>query len=188
MSILRNPSVRHEIEMLDGQYEDLQDRRSKIVREMNQQILGLLDSQGGGDPFELREEISQIRARAEEATEKAVIPFQFDRLRQLQYHILMQRLGAVKVLTNDPLATELDISDAQKEELREAAEEIDEELAREIAKLRSRAMQDLFSRLKQNQQNKLSKILGEEFHYRELPKGQRQQPASSKPASTANGR
>jgi hypothetical protein len=49
-------------------------------------------------------------------------------------------------------------------------------------------MQDLFSRLKQNQQNKLSKILGEEFHYRELPKGQRQQPASSKPAATANGR
>ena len=171
ISILRDSAVRHEIEMLDEQYEDLQERRSEIVRAMNQQILGLLDSQGG-DPLELREEISQIRTRAEEATEKAVLPFQFERLKQLQYHILMQRLGAVNVLTNDPLATELGISDEQKEELREAAREIDEELAREIAKLRSRAMQDLFSRLKQNQQIKLSKIMGDEFHYMELPKRQ----------------
>ena len=69
-----------------------------------------------------------------------------------------------------------------------SAEEIDEELAREIAKLRSRAMQDLFSRLKQNQQVRLSKILGDEFHYQELPKEKRRQAGSSKPASTANGK
>jgi hypothetical protein len=187
MSILRNPSVRHEIEMLDEQYEDLQDRRSTIVGEMNQQILGLLNSQGG-DPLELRAEIVQIRARAEEATEKAVLPFQFERLRQLQYHILMQRVGAVNVLINDPLATELGISDEQKAELREAAKEIDDELAREIAKLRSQAMQDLFSRLKQNQQIKLSKIMGDEFHYMELPKGQRKPIGSKKPTSAANGK
>ncbi len=187
MSILRNPSVRREIEMLDEQYDDLQEHRSKIVGAMNQQILGLLNSQGG-DPLALRETIGQIRAQAEEATDHAVLPFQFDRLKQLQYHILMRRLGAVNVLTNDPLAKELGISDEQKLELRDAAEKIDEELARKIAELRSRAMQDLFSRLKQNQQIKLSKILGDEFHYQEIPKENRRQPSSNKPASTANGK
>jgi len=178
MSILQNPSVRHEIEMVDEQYEDLQERRSKIARSMNEQIQGLLKASGNTDPFELREKIGRIRAQAEEATEKAVLPFQFERLKQLRYHVLMRRLGAVNVLTNDPLASELGISDEQKEELREFAKEIDEELAREIAKLHSQAMQKLFSRLKNDQQVKLSKIMGDEFHYLEVDRRKRQQRTS----------
>jgi len=92
MSMLRDPSVRDEIEMLDEQYEDLQERRGKIVREMNQQIVGLLSAEVG-DPFELREEIGKIRARAEEATQKAVLPFQFERLKQDQQTKLRKILG-----------------------------------------------------------------------------------------------
>jgi len=178
MSILQNPSVRHEIEMVDEQYEDLQERRSKIARSMNEQIQGLLKASGNTDPFELREKIGRIRAQAEEATEKAVLPFQFERLKQLRYHVLMRRLGAVNVLTNDPLASELGISDEQKEELREFAKEVDEELAREIAKLHSQAMHKLFSRLKNDQQVKLSKIMGDEFHYLEVDRRKRKQRTS----------
>jgi len=178
MSILQNPSVRHEIEMVDEQYEDLQERRSEIVRSMNEQIQGLLKAQGNADPLALREQIGRIRAKAEEATEKAVLPFQFERLKQLRYHVLMRRLGAVNVLTNDPLASELGLSEEQKEELRESAKEIDEELAREIAKLHSQAMQKLFSRLKNDQQAKLSKIMGDEFHYLEVDRKKRQQRTS----------
>jgi len=168
MSILRNPSVRHEIEMVDEQYEDFQERRSKIVRSMNEQIRSLLTAKANADPLELREKIGKIRAQAEEATEKSVLPFQFERLKQLRYHVLMRRLGAVNVLTNDPLASELGISDEQKKELREFANEIGEELAREIARLHAQAMRKLFSRLEKDQQVKLSKIMGDEFHYQEV--------------------
>ena len=77
-----------------------------------------------------------------------------------------------------PLASELGISDEQKEELREFAKEIDEELAREIAKLHSQAMHKLFSRLKNDQQVKLSKVMGDEFHYLEVDKRKRQQRTS----------
>lgn len=170
MSILQNPSVRHEVEMLDEQYEDLQQRRGKIVSSMNQQVLALLHSQGG-DPLELREQIGRIRAQVEEATQKALLPFQFERLKQLQYHILMQRLGAVNVLTKEPLASELDITDEQEEELRAAAEEIDSKLAQEIAKLRAEARQELFSHLNKQQQLKLEKILGDSFQYESTKKG-----------------
>lgn len=178
MSMLSNPSVRHGIEMVDEQYDDLQERRSKIVRSMNEQIQGLLKARGDADPFELREKIGRIRAQAEEATEKAVLPFQFERLKQLRYHVLMRRLGAVNVLTNDPLASELGISDEQKEELREFAKEIDEELAREIAKLHSQATQKLFSRLKNDQQVKLSKVMGDKFHYVEVDRRNKKQRTS----------
>lgn len=168
MTMLRNPSIRNDIEMLDEQYEDLQERRAKIVREMNQQIVGLLSAEVV-DPYELREEISKIRARAEEATQKALLPFQFERLKQLQYQTLMQRVGTVNVLTNAPLATELGITDDQKETLRDAAKDIDKELTRKITELRSQAMKDLSSRLKQDQQTKLRKILGDESQYHQTP-------------------
>ena len=45
-----------------------------------------------------------------------------------------------------------------------------------------------FERLKQSQQIKLLKIMGDEFHYQETPGGERARSASSKPSTTAKAR
>ena len=80
----------------------------------------------------------------------------------------MRRQRAVDVLTNDPLASALDITDEQKEKLKETAQQIDEERARDIEELRTRARQKLFAELRSDQKRKLSEILGEDFDYQTI--------------------
>jgi hypothetical protein len=75
----------------------------------------------------------------------------------------MHRRGVLGVLTTDPLAAELGLTDDQKEGLRVASREIEEELAREIAKLRAKAKERLISELRADQQQKLKQIVGEDF-------------------------
>ena len=45
MSMLINPSVRKEIDMLDYQYDDIRERHAKIISSMNEQIVTLLKSE-----------------------------------------------------------------------------------------------------------------------------------------------
>jgi hypothetical protein len=178
MSLLNNPSVRHEIEMLDSQFEEIQTKNREIQSRTSEQVFSLLMSSRDGsvDHQTVRDGIREIRQDAAKEIEKVILPFQFERLRQIAYQVQMRRQSVVDVLTTDPLATELGLTDQQKGELREKAREINDELAREIAKLRSKAKQKLFSHLRQDQQRKLSAIVGAEFDYQEIdwPKKLRQ--------------
>lgn len=165
MAMLGNEGVRRELEMLDYQYEEVQQKYDDILKSMNKRIRDVLDDRDDTSPRELRDRIGAIRADAEKEAEQALLPFQFERLKQLRFHVLMHRMGAYNVLTRDPLASELGITDDQKHELREAAQEINAELAREMAKLRVAAMRKLFARLTREQQAKLEKILGDDFYF-----------------------
>lgn len=168
MSLLNNPSVRDEIGMLDYQFAEIGDKNREIQSEVNEQVLSLLFSSKNGavNAQEVRARIQEIREYAKKEIEKAVLPYQFARLRQLAYHVQMRRQRPIDVLTSEPLATELGLTDEQQESLREEARKIEEELAREIAELRSKARDKLFARLDQTQQKKLSQIVGNDFEYR----------------------
>jgi len=183
VSLLNNPEVRREIEMLDSQHEDIQARTRSVQSQTGKQIFALLSNSRDGkvDRQKVQEQIDAIRENARKQIEEAIIPFQFRRLQQLAYHVQMSRQGAVNVITNDPLATELDLTEEQIESLKEASKEIDEELAREIAKLRSRAKEKLFAHLNKDQQKKLSTIIGEEFTY-EAVERRKQRADGARPA------
>jgi hypothetical protein len=170
MSLLNSADVREEIGMLDYQFDRIQERNREIQSKANERVLSLLifSKDGSVDRQKVREGIEEIRDEAQQEIEEAVLPFQLKRLKQIAYHVQMRKRGAVEVITNDPLAADLGLTDDQKESLREKAEEIDEELAREIAKLRAKAKQKLFSQLRPDQQRKLSAITGEEFTYQEI--------------------
>ncbi|PHR90408.1 MAG: hypothetical protein COA78_35400 [Blastopirellula sp.] len=167
MSMLVNPSVRKEIDMMDYQYDDIRQRHAKIIGSMNEQIVTLLKSEDSSNLGDLREQLGQIRANAAEEVEQAILPHQYDRLKQLRYHVLMRRLGPINVITSNPLAEEIGLSPSQSADLRQSAQEINEELEQQIAELRSRAMDKLFSQLETDQQRKLNDIMGDQFLYQE---------------------
>lgn len=166
MDLLRDPRVRQELEMLDDQFEEIQAKSQEIQQRTNGRVLTLLGEARNGSlsPQRVRENILALRQEAEREIEKAILPFQFRRLRQVAYHVQMSRRGVADVLTTDPIASELGLSDEQRASLRETAEEVEEELAKEIAKLRAKAKAKLFAKLDKRQQDKLSEILGEEFN------------------------
>jgi hypothetical protein len=166
MDLLRDPRVRQELDMLDDQFEELQAKSQEIQRRTNGRVLTLLGEARNDSlsPQKVRENIQALRQEAEQEIEKAILPFQFRRLRQVALHVQMSRRGVADVLTNDPLASELGLTEEQKESLRETAEEVEKELAEEMAKLRAKAKAKLFAKLDKKQQEKLSEILGDEFN------------------------
>ena len=167
MSLLDNPSVRRELKMLDDQYEEIRARSRRIQDRARDYVYSeLINSDDGPVSRQsVRTRLQTIREDASREIENAILPFQFERLRQIAFHVQMRQQGVVNVLINDPLATDLGITEEQKESLVEQAKEIDQELAEEIAKLRAKAKEKLFSHLKPEQQKKLETMIGEEFTY-----------------------
>ena len=173
IGLLQNPIVRREIEMIDEQYEEVLTRSREIQSELTRHIGSLvLSSNGNVDREEIRQKIAEIREAANKQIEQSVLPFQLKRLEQVAVQVQMRKQGVVAVLTSDPVAAELDITQEQKKRLKERAKEIEEQLAREIANLRAKARDELFSELKADQRQKLSRMIGEDFDYQEVkPRG-----------------
>ncbi len=175
MSLLKDPSIRREIEMRDYQFEELQARNRELQNKASKQIASLLKNSQDGSVNRtiVIERIQEIRNDARREVEETVLPFQFTRLREVGYQVQMRRRGVVAVITSDPLATELRLTDRQRESLKKAAEEIEEELARDIAALRAKAREKLIGRLSPTQQKKLSGIVGSDFDYQEIAPGKK---------------
>ena len=166
MKLLQNAGVRKELQIGEVQYRDFLRLKDTITAELNGKIVSrLLEDNAQFDPVRLREQIANLRNGVSAEMEKLFVPAQLERLKQLAYQTQMAKRSVVDVLTSEPVASELNLSDKQKADLRKAAHEIEQEFAREVAKLRTKAKQKLFSRLKSDQQRKLSKIVGDEFDY-----------------------
>ena len=166
MKLLKNASVRKELQIGEAQYADFNRLRDTISSKLNGNIVSrLLAEDGDFDPAKLRAQIAETRDRVAKEMEQLFLPGQYDRLKQLAYQSQMSKRSVVEVLTNDPIASELNLTDDQKEELKSAGEEIEAEFAREVAKLRAQAKQKLYSKLSKNQQRKLTQLLGPNFDY-----------------------
>jgi hypothetical protein len=166
LGLLSDPNVRAELEMVDDQYEDLKRLNSEIQERTASQLRGL-DFQ---DTANLAKQIRFIRERSNEDLDAVLLPHQLDRLRQIQMQSQLKRRSLVDILTNDPLKSDLDITDQQSEQLREEEKEIEEDLAREIAKLRERARDRLLSKLKPSQKSEIEKMIGDTFEFKQPEK------------------
>ncbi len=166
LGLLSDPNVRAELEMVDDQYEDLKRLNSEIQERTASQLRGL-DFQ---DTANLAKQIRFIRERSNEDLDAVLLPHQLDRLRQIQMQSQLKRRSLVDILTNDPLKSDLDITDQQSEQLREEEKEIEEDLAREIAKLREQARDRLLSKLKPSQKSEVEKMIGDAFEFKQPEK------------------
>ncbi|MEM7454110.1 MAG: hypothetical protein AAF456_07115 [Planctomycetota bacterium] len=166
--MLEHEVVRNEIDMLDYQYEDLQNAGRDIQRRMESQIRDALrqHTSGAVNAEQFLEQVNAIRRRSEQEMDDTLLPHQQDRLRQVLMRTRLSRESPADLLGSDALAEQLGIDDAQKEELSEQWQIIQRRLSDDIARLREEARQELIDQLEPDQRAKFDEIFGDNFSWR----------------------
>ena len=162
MGILSNENIRSDIEMVDDQYQELQDLSARIQSRAADQIRGLNFKDAGN----LVAQIQNIRKQSTKELNAVLLPHQLKRLRQIQMQSLLQRRSLAEVLTTDPVKSELEITDRQSDELKDFEKVVKEDLAKEIAKLQEVARNRLLSKLNPNQEQRAKDLIGEAFEFK----------------------
>jgi hypothetical protein len=169
MTLLTDENVRKELEIVDDQYQKLEQLNNELQKRVASQLIAV-DLK---NPSDVVAAIRGISTAAEDEFKRVFLPHQLDRLRQLSTQQQTRRRGIVEVLTTEPLVTELEISESQRIELKQSAKEIEAELARDIATLRAKARKKLISKLKTDQQKNWSscwaRILSSQKRSRKKP-------------------
>lgn len=161
LGMLSSSDIRSELEMVDDQYQELQDLNAEIQKRAAEQIRGLDFS----DREKLIADIRAIRKNAVEDLNGVLLPHQLERLQQLRMQSQLKRRSLVDLITSDPLKSKLEISDDQSSDLRTREKEIEEELQREIERLREQAREKLLSTLRPTQKEAVEKMLGDQFEF-----------------------
>lgn len=161
LGLLERPKVREELEMVDDQYKELQRLTSSIQSKAAVEIRNMDFSKVTNVATRIR----GIQNSMKQDIEDLLLPHQLKRLKQLQNRSQLQRQSIARLLTSDPVKSELEISDEQSEELLEAEEDIEAELEKEIEQLREKAREKLLSKLKASQRQKAEELLGEDFDF-----------------------
>lgn len=163
IGMLADENVRRDLEMVDDQYKELQTASQAIQKRAGEQLRSLDFS----DRENLMEQIRKMRSSAEEELNSLLLPHQVKRLRQIRFQSQVRRKTLVGILTSDPVMSDLDISDTQADELKDAEKEIREEMEKEIKKLREKAKNKLLARLKPKQKKEVEEMIGDSYDFKE---------------------
>ena len=164
-SMLNNPSVQKDLQLVDEQLEQIQDINKEFGERIREKLdemrdeNGNLNIQGGGGFSEL---ISDLKSQQRQQIEDILLPNQQDRLKQVARQMKMKRMGSQRAIT-ELLAKELGISDDQRRKIEEKSKKLQSELEAQIATLKAKAKKDLLQELSQDQRKKLEDLLGDEF-------------------------
>lgn len=169
LGLLADADVRDALDMMDDQYEQLQQLNADVQKRASERILSLDFS----DRENLLDKIRAIREQAARDLGGVLLPHQIERLNQIRMQSELQRRSLVDVLTSNPVKQQLEITDAQSLELKRSEKEIKEELEREIEKLRTKARQKLISKLNPTQKEAIEKMLGDEYDFKSKDKTRR---------------
>lgn len=168
-SLLTLPDVREELEIVDGQYQDILAASKDMEREMKSMVEGMMKD--GFDPTKaknLAEVMREQRDLAEEKLQNLLLPSQLARLRQLALHVRMKQNGAENLLGSPEVIAALEMDSAQVEALKQKAADLKQKLEEKYAALKKKAEQELLDELKPSQREKLEEIMGNEFDF-EMP-------------------
>ncbi|MEM7782489.1 MAG: hypothetical protein AAF623_03985 [Planctomycetota bacterium] len=163
-SLLNNPSVQKDLELVGDQLKQVQDMQAAFAEQMREQIGDI--TKDGIQPDRLKgigEMVKKIQEEQREKMEALLLPHQRDRLRQVALQTYMQSAGAANALGSDAVAEELNITDEQKERLKKRQKEIKEKLAEDIEKLKKKAKDELLMELNADQRAKLKEMVGDEY-------------------------
>ena len=162
LGLLSSDAIRNDIEMVDGQYEELQELSAQIQKRAAEQLRGLDFSNRDNLVVKIRE----IRSQATEELNAVLLPHQLDRLKQIRMQALLQRRSLVDVLTSDPVKSDLEITAQQSDELRAYEKVVQEDLAKEIAELQAQARDRLLSKLNSTQKKQAQDMIGDAFVFK----------------------
>ncbi|MCP4079330.1 MAG: hypothetical protein GY819_01575 [Planctomycetaceae bacterium] len=165
--LLTDKKVQEELELVDDQIEELEDLQKEAMQEIRDMFSEMQDS--GGDRREafrnIREKMQERMKPYEERVNDVLLPHQQTRLKQLGYQSSGRFSGAGGVFDNQALLDDLDISDKQRDELKEAVEKAREKLQKEYQKLVKDAEDDILKVLDSDQRKKFKELVGDSFQF-----------------------
>jgi hypothetical protein len=107
-----------------------------------------------------------MNADVDAELKKALLPHQYDRLKQIDFQTKLQSRGEGGLSTN-ALSDALELTDEQREKLEKKAEEVREELRNKIRQAQSEAMDKLLDALTPEQKAKVKEMMGDQFSMRD---------------------
>lgn len=158
--LLRDDKVKAELNLVPDQEKKIEALAESLREKAQETFRNLRDL----SEDERRAKFEEFRTSSQKEYDAILLPQQRERLKQLMLQQTAQFSRSPGGI-NDTLATELGITDAQKEALAKKAEEVRAELAKKTAKLQEEAKTEILSVLTAEQRSKLEKLLGAKFEF-----------------------
>lgn len=158
--LLRDDKVKAELNLVPDQekkIEALGESLREKAREAFRNFQDLSDD-------ERRAKFEEFRTSSQKEYDAILLPQQRERLKQLMLQQSTQFSRSPGGI-NETLASELGITEAQKEALQKKAEEVRVELQKKTAKLQEEAKNEILSVLTAEQRSKLEKLMGAKFEF-----------------------
>lgn len=165
--LLRSESVQRDLEMMEDQIElieemDAERDRNREDRDRNREaqmaeLEGLSEEAREKKLREMRDERDKARMSS---LSDVLLPHQIDRLTQI-----VAQASARGGLVNGRLAESLEITDEQRDRIREKAEKLQKVLDEKIAKLRQQMQEELLAELTPEQRAQYKQMMGEPFAF-----------------------
>lgn len=173
LGLIMRDEVQQEIQLVDEQRDKVMDIVEESRDEMRNEMRGLFEEMRNLSEEERRERFGEIRSKMEEMNagvesklNKALLPHQLQRLKQIELQVRMQQRGEGG-LSSRAVADALDLSDEQREKLEQRAEEIRQELQERVRQAQTEAREKLLEVLTPAQREKLEELMGDSFQMRD---------------------
>jgi Spy/CpxP family protein refolding chaperone len=173
MSMLSSKKVQEELELVPDQIEQLEQVNEEQREAMREMFMGMRDRFRDVSREEREDAMQEIREKMTELNEKftaqakeALLPHQVDRWKQLQFQMKAQQAGgADRLLADNDMAEELNITEEQLAALKEKATKVRESMQKKIETIRNEARDELLSVLTPEQQEKYRSLMGDSFTF-----------------------
>lgn len=182
--VLRRQDVRKDLELLDDQVAQLEKLAEGRRDQMRELFSGLRDVPQEQRAEKMREIMEKARRDVEADVGKILLPHQMKRATQL---VTQMQMRGGRGMLDDPIAQDLGLTDAQKEQLRAKSAQLEEEVRKKLTELRAQTQNELLKVLTPAQQAKWKDMVGEPFEFQReemaRPAGDRPQPQGNAPAT-----
>jgi hypothetical protein len=175
LDLINDENVRKELDLVDDQVTKLREIQGKVGEEMRAAFEGF-DFQGLRDLSEeqrtakfapIREKMEKVTADTQKEVDQVLLPQQRQRLKEIVVQSQIRRQGTSGALTAGTLATELNITEEQKQKLAEMQTKVEEELRKEIEQLRLESRDKILSVLTAEQRAKLNSLMGKPIEFQQ---------------------
>ena len=166
LMLLQNEEVQKELEIMPDQLKELEKLRDEMRNQMRDVFSGMRDLPEDQRRAAFEKARDKMRAAAQEMetkVNKVLLPNQAERLNQIDVQTQMGRRGTDAALASDAMVKALGITDAQKKQIQEVAAEAQKEMQATMEKAREEARKKVMAVLTPDQQEKLKKMIGEQF-------------------------
>lgn len=163
-SMLSNPSVQKDLELVGDQLKQVQDLQAEFGNQMKDQIGAL--TAGGFSPEQMKAIpalIAKIKEKQKDQLKSLLLPHQIERLEQVALQTHIKQAGTAGALASDRVADALGITKEQIEKLKARSKEINEKLQEDIESLKDEAQQELLGELTMDQREKLKELTGDKY-------------------------